>query len=132
MKKKGQETPATDQVEQQGVVTEDTEQVENPTQAPDKAPETPATDQVEQQGVVTEDTEQVENPTQAPDKAPETPATDQVEQQGVANEKVDKILKLYSQYESLYIDSNGFVFTVDTPENQRNDAVLYKNKYYKK
>lgn len=46
--------------------------------------------------------------------------------------RVDAILKLYPQYEKVYIDSRGFVFTVDTPENQRNDAVLYNNKYYQK
>ena len=50
----------------------------------------------------------------------------------VVNSRIDAILKLYPQYEELYIDSHGFVFTANTPKNQRNDAVLYKNKYHKK
>ena len=48
------------------------------------------------------------------------------------DEIVDKILSLYPQYESLYVDSNGFVFTEGTSKAMRGNAKLYKNKYFKK
>lgn len=44
---------------------------------------------------------------------------------------IEKILKLYPQYESLYIDNRGGVFTVETNQNIRKEAILYKNKNYK-
>ena len=47
-------------------------------------------------------------------------------------EIVDKVLSLYPQYESLYVDSNGFVFTEGTSKAMRGNAKLYKNKYFKK
>lgn len=68
----------------------------------------------------------------APVEDNQKPVIDQPEQQATVNKGIDAILKRYAQYESVYIDKFGFVFTVDTPENQRNNAVLYKNKYYKK
>ena len=48
------------------------------------------------------------------------------------DEIVDKVLSLYPQYESLYVDSNGFVFTEGTSKAMRGNAKLYKNKYFKK
>lgn len=50
----------------------------------------------------------------------------------VSDEKVDYILKCYPQYEEMYIDSRGFVYPAGSPEYQRKDAILYKNKYYNK
>lgn len=44
---------------------------------------------------------------------------------------IEKILKLYPQYESLYIDNRGGVFTIETNQNIRKEAILYKNKNYK-
>ena len=43
---------------------------------------------------------------------------------------VEDLLKIYSQYESLYIDSKGGVFTTDTNQNIRGNAILYKNPYH--
>lgn len=43
---------------------------------------------------------------------------------------VEDILKIYPQYESLYIDSKGGVFTTDTNQNIRGKAILYKNPYH--
>ena len=43
---------------------------------------------------------------------------------------VEDILKIYPQYESLYIDSEGGVFTTDTNQNIRGKAILYKNPYH--
>ena len=57
---------------------------------------------------------------------PEEEATDEVD------EVVDKVLRLYPQYESLYVDSKGFVFTEGTSKAMRGNAKLYKNKYFKK
>lgn len=48
------------------------------------------------------------------------------------DDTVDHILKCYPQYEAMFIDKNGFVFPADAPEYQRKDAILYKNKYFKK
>lgn len=47
-------------------------------------------------------------------------------------EYVDKILKMYADYEELYVSNKGGVFTVGTPEHIRGNAVLYKNKYFHK
>lgn len=49
-----------------------------------------------------------------------------------ADEMVDKILQLNPQYEQLYINSKGFVFTEGTSKAMRGNAKLYKNKYFKK
>lgn len=43
---------------------------------------------------------------------------------------VEDILKIYPQYESLYIDNKGGVFTIDTNQNIRGKAILYKNPYH--
>lgn len=43
---------------------------------------------------------------------------------------IEDILKIYPQYESLYIDSEGGVFTTDTNQNIRGKAILYKNPYH--
>ncbi|MBF0577390.1 hypothetical protein [Dysgonomonas sp. GY617] len=45
--------------------------------------------------------------------------------------KVDKILKKYSTYQSLYIDSHGGAYTTDTPQQLRGSAILYENPYFK-
>lgn len=67
-----------------------------------------------------------ETPTDTPEKEnPEETANE-------VDEIVDKILSLYPQYESLYVDSNGFVFTEGTSKAMRGNAKLYKNKYFKK
>lgn len=41
------------------------------------------------------------------------------------------ILKSYPQYQSLYVDRLGGVFTPDTSARIRGGATLYKNPYYK-
>lgn len=45
-------------------------------------------------------------------------------------QKVDELLKLYPQYEKLWVTKNGFVHQEDAPKYLTHDAVLYKNKYY--
>src|SRR5574344_2096402 len=51
---------------------------------------------------------------------------------GVVNDRIRQTLKMYPQYEKLFIDSNGFVHPEDTPEYQRRGAILYKNEFYNK
>jgi hypothetical protein len=43
---------------------------------------------------------------------------------------VKTILKSFSGYESLYIDSHGGFFTTATAPRIRGNAILYKNPYY--
>lgn len=44
---------------------------------------------------------------------------------------VEKLMKLYPQYESFYVTNTGFLHTVDAPQYLIKDAILYKNKYFK-
>ena len=43
-----------------------------------------------------------------------------------------KVLKLFTNYEKLYIDSTGGAFTEGTKLPENNTAILYQNPYYKK
>lgn len=43
---------------------------------------------------------------------------------------VEDTLKVYPQYKTLYIDNKGGVYTADTNQNIRGNAILYKNPYY--
>ena len=68
-------------------------------------------------------------------KSPQTPAYEKGQEKQVASQADSytlDILKRFPDYESLYIDSRGGIFTTDTPPNMRDGAVLYKNPYYKK
>lgn len=48
----------------------------------------------------------------------------------VFDEQVRQILKVYPNYESLYIDRHGSSYTPDTPAMLRRGAVLYKNPFF--
>lgn len=48
----------------------------------------------------------------------------------VIDEQVRQILKVYPNYESLYVDRHGSSYTPDTPAMLRKEAVLYKNPFY--
>lgn len=48
-----------------------------------------------------------------------------------ADEQVMQILKVYPNYESLYVDRHGSAYVPDTPAILRKEAVLYKNPFYK-
>lgn len=61
---------------------------------------------------------------------PEVEVNKEEEEQAIPD-SVDAILKSYSTYPKLYVNLKGGVFTESTPEYIRQDAVLYKNKYYK-
>lgn len=45
--------------------------------------------------------------------------------------KIAGLLKAFSNYKTLYIDSYGGVFTEDTPKNIRGKAILYHNPFHK-
>ena len=42
----------------------------------------------------------------------------------------DLILKSFTGYENLYVDTSGGVFIPGTPASIRGQAILYKNPYY--
>ena len=48
----------------------------------------------------------------------------------VLPESVSKILKAFPQYESLYLDMKGGVFTSSTPESIRGNAKEYQNPHF--
>ena len=79
--------------------------------------------------------EQVEQPEAAQEQPkPEAEAEQKTNgknvKKGEINEAVDAILKLYPQYEKLYITSKGFVHPANAPKYLTEDAVLYENKYF--
>lgn len=42
------------------------------------------------------------------------------------------VLQAFPNYEQLYLDKQGGIYTPDTPENFREMATLYKNPYFTK
>lgn len=43
---------------------------------------------------------------------------------------IDDVLKVYPQYQNLYVDDKGGVYTEDTAGSLRGEAKLYKNPHY--
>lgn len=84
---------------------------------------------VEASEVTQEQEAKAENSEATQEQEKETKAPTKEQEEIPAN--VDAILKLYPHYEECYVDKLGFVYPKNTPEYQRKDAVLYKNKYYK-
>lgn len=80
--------------------------------------------------------ETVETPIEeTTEQTPEKPGADKAEEEEAITDAevpkaVDKILKLYPQYEECWISKEGFVYPKNAPKYQRNNAVLYKNKYF--
>ena len=64
----------------------------------------------------------------------ETPKTENKqptnEEKREADPHILAILKKFSSYESLYIDTHGGTYTTNTPAAIRGKAVLYKNPYF--
>lgn len=61
-----------------------------------------------------------------------TPVVDVVEQATVElSEPIKKLLRCYSNYAALYVDTKGGVYPEDTQLNLVGDAILYQNPYYK-
>lgn len=61
---------------------------------------------------------------------PEVKTTLESSDADVIDEQVRQILKVYPNYESLYVDRHGSSYTADTPAILRRGAVLYKNPFY--
>ena len=89
------------------------------------------------QKVTTEGEEQVipvieENTMQTPTEAPATASAKKTkEKEPEPSEHTLDILRAFPAYASMYIDSQGGIYTSDTPERIRGNAVLYKNPYHK-
>lgn len=47
------------------------------------------------------------------------------------SEQIKKLLRCYSNYAALYVDSKGGVYPEGTQPNLVGDAILYQNPYYK-
>lgn len=75
-------------------------------------------------------------PKNVPEEPKETIAveTDRIRNRVTTTQRplnVDKILKKYTAYRSLYIDTHGGTYTTDTPLHLRGGAILYENPYFK-
>lgn len=46
-------------------------------------------------------------------------------------EMADKLLNVFDDYQELYIDTKGGVYTKDSQPNIREGAILYQNPHYK-
>ena len=47
------------------------------------------------------------------------------------SQQVDELMRLYPQYEQLYVTKDGFVHPFGSPKYLVEGATLYKNKYHK-
>ena len=69
------------------------------------------------------------------EKTPDKPCADKADEEEATTdaevpESVDKIWWRYPQYEECWVSKEGFVYPKNAPKYQRNNAVLYKNKYF--
>jgi hypothetical protein len=73
-----------------------------------------------------------ENTTQTPVEASVTsPVKKAKEKEPEPNGHTLDILRAFPAYASIYIDNQGGIYTPDTPERIRGNAVLYTNPYHK-
>lgn len=77
----------------------------------------------------TKDTPQVKNP-QVKNPEVKNPEVEKETLEVEIPEHVEKLMKLYPQYEQLYVTPNGFVHPVGSPKYLVANATLYKNKFY--
>lgn len=64
------------------------------------------------------------------EKAPKESKAETKAKETAIPANVEKLMKLYPQYDEFYVTPQGFVHPKDAAEYQRKGAVLYKNKYY--
>ena len=103
---------------------------------PEAAPEA-AEEQVNNQPEVEQpETEQlqVEQPEAGQPEASKPEAAPEADKKGKTKiaPEIDAILKLYPQYDKVYVTKEGFVHPGNAPEYQRKGAVLYANPYFNK
>ena len=85
----------------------------------------------EEQDVTTVQEEQKGQDSNESEHEPEESA-DKTDENKEISRHVDKLMRLYPQYEELWITPHGFVHPSGAPNHVLKGATLYKNKYYKK
>lgn len=80
-----------------------------------------------------EELEKIEVPTDETNPVPEEEANSNTEvtTQTEIPEQALRVMKIFSSQPKMYINSFGGVFSVDTAEAIRGNAVLYDNPFYK-
>lgn len=68
----------------------------------------------------------------AQENVEETPSQKETEKEEKIPQNVLHLMKMYPQYEEMYITPQGFVHPAGTPEYARKGAKLYKNKFFNK
>ena len=121
-------------------VPESADEIKNVDTAPEATPEVPTSVDATPEDVVTENVDTNTNDDKLPqDPAPEEKKEKKTSKRGSKSESqatpevpasVDAILKKFSQYDELYVDSTGCVYTKDTQPSIIGGAILYKNPYY--
>lgn len=66
------------------------------------------------------------------DEKPKSKAAKKEVAESEIPENITKILKGYPQYEILYVDAKGGIFSPNTPEKIRGNAVAYSNPHFTK
>lgn len=80
---------------------------------------------------VDEETQPLTAPTPVDEGSQVTPV-EQVNRDVVEpSEQIKKLLRCYSNYAALYVDTKGGVYPEGTQPNLVGDAILYQNPYYK-
>lgn len=92
----------------------------------EKAPEVVEKTQTEKEA----ETEAKEEKAPKAEKAPKEAKAETKAKETAIPADVEKLMKLYPQYDEFYVTPQGFVHPKDAAEYQRKGAVLYKNKYY--
>lgn len=135
-KNKNNDTTAEQQgVQQENVIEQDVQAQDNP------APESQVQENLEGQADVAQEQEVADdNTTSDKNKKTKTAAAkanqkmaedgQETEAEPRLSDAVAKILKCFKQYEWLYVDNHGGVYTKDSKPCVRRNAVLYKNPYY--
>lgn len=111
------------------------EAVKEPEVKVEETVETPVEETAEEAVEQTEKTPVEETEAPETEQTPEKPNADKAEEEEATTdaevpEAIDKILRLYPQYEECWISKEGFVYPKNAPKYQRKNAVLYKNKYF--
>lgn len=84
-----------------------------------------------QEGVVNEAVETNEQTPSVTEEATKEPLAEEPKQENTPSEQILRIMKLYPQYEEMWITPNGFVHPKNAPKYCTKGATLYKNKFYK-
>lgn len=78
-----------------------------------------------------EEVQPVETPALVDEEVQTAPVTEVKQETEEPSEQIKKLLRCYSNYAALYVDSKGGVYPEGTQPNLVGDAILYQNPYYK-